>query len=232
MIEKKSINGISYVLGQYMTPIDLTKTLVDKIEITDGTVYIEPGFGTANFIKSLNEKSVSYSDIVGCELDTELFNLSSDLPFTKTNINFYDWKFSTDKKIVFFGNPPFRTPALSLQTHKEFVKTICKKYGIKGIREEAVFFFLRCLEIIEDGPKGGEIHFILPQTILTNNSKFYKNFQKLISDRFDVISCQEIPDRSEEHTSELQSRVDISYAVFCLKKKTRTRWLKIGRAHV
>src|ERR1044071_10388123 len=26
--------------------------------------------------------------------------------------------------------------------------------------------------------------------------------------------------RSEEHTSELQSRVDISYAVFCLKKNT------------
>src|ERR1044071_3490255 len=26
--------------------------------------------------------------------------------------------------------------------------------------------------------------------------------------------------RSEEHTSELQSRVDISYAAFCLKKKT------------
>src|ERR1044071_10064820 len=29
-------------------------------------------------------------------------------------------------------------------------------------------------------------------------------------------------DRSEEHTSELQSRVDISYAVFCLKKKHTT----------
>src|ERR1044071_1375978 len=27
--------------------------------------------------------------------------------------------------------------------------------------------------------------------------------------------------RSEEHTSELQSRVDISYAVFCLKKKAK-----------
>src|ERR1043166_10346874 len=27
--------------------------------------------------------------------------------------------------------------------------------------------------------------------------------------------------RSEEHTSELQSRFGISYAVFCLKKKTR-----------
>src|SRR3546814_3978778 len=29
-------------------------------------------------------------------------------------------------------------------------------------------------------------------------------------------------DRSEEHTSELQSLMRISYAVFCLKKKTRS----------
>src|SRR3546814_1830278 len=32
----------------------------------------------------------------------------------------------------------------------------------------------------------------------------------------------EEPQRSEEHTSELQSLMRISYAVFCLKKKTRT----------
>src|SRR3546814_4131975 len=30
------------------------------------------------------------------------------------------------------------------------------------------------------------------------------------------------PSRSEEHTSELQSLMRISYAVFCLKKKTKT----------
>src|SRR3546814_2106931 len=30
------------------------------------------------------------------------------------------------------------------------------------------------------------------------------------------------PGRSEEHTSELQSLMRISYAVFCLKKKTNT----------
>src|SRR3546814_2313696 len=30
-------------------------------------------------------------------------------------------------------------------------------------------------------------------------------------------------DRSEEHTSELQSLMRISYAVFCLKKKTKKR---------
>src|SRR3546814_2606358 len=31
-----------------------------------------------------------------------------------------------------------------------------------------------------------------------------------------------VPARSEEHTSELQSLMRISYAVFCLKKKTKT----------
>src|SRR3546814_4747801 len=34
---------------------------------------------------------------------------------------------------------------------------------------------------------------------------------------FDVVAAQT---RSEEHTSELQSLMRISYAVFCLKKKT------------
>src|SRR3546814_18697827 len=33
----------------------------------------------------------------------------------------------------------------------------------------------------------------------------------------------ERPARSEEHTSELQSLMRISYAVFCLKKKTHTK---------
>src|SRR3546814_7052879 len=33
----------------------------------------------------------------------------------------------------------------------------------------------------------------------------------------------EVPPRSEEHTSELQSLMRISYAVFCLKKKHKAR---------
>src|SRR3546814_1601327 len=33
--------------------------------------------------------------------------------------------------------------------------------------------------------------------------------------------CQSLRKRSEEHTSELQSLMRISYAVFCLKKKTK-----------
>src|SRR3546814_7165447 len=42
-----------------------------------------------------------------------------------------------------------------------------------------------------------------------------------ITDR--VLTCYRIGDRSEEHTSELQSLMRISYAVFCLKKKEPQR---------
>src|SRR3546814_1118381 len=37
---------------------------------------------------------------------------------------------------------------------------------------------------------------------------------------------EEFADRSEEHTSELQSLMRISYAVFCLKKKKTTQTKK------
>src|SRR3546814_4744962 len=37
------------------------------------------------------------------------------------------------------------------------------------------------------------------------------------------IGLREALERSEEHTSELQSLMRISYAVFCLKKTTRTK---------
>src|ERR1043166_10003685 len=38
--------------------------------------------------------------------------------------------------------------------------------------------------------------------------------------------------RSEEHTSELQSRFGISYAVFCLKKKKTCGGLPTRRSHI
>src|SRR3546814_5914871 len=42
------------------------------------------------------------------------------------------------------------------------------------------------------------------------------------------------PDRSEEHTSELQSLMRISYAVFCLKKKNQIRTMtqSIIQSHI
>src|SRR3546814_4259857 len=47
--------------------------------------------------------------------------------------------------------------------------------------------------------------------------------QRLVRGGHDVVGFDPKPEaRSEEHTSELQSLMRISYAVFCLKKKTHT----------
>src|SRR3546814_3499410 len=44
--------------------------------------------------------------------------------------------------------------------------------------------------------------------------------------------CAENPFRSEEHTSELQSLMRKSYAVFCLKKKTDTKSTQNCKLHI
>src|SRR3546814_4882934 len=46
--------------------------------------------------------------------------------------------------------------------------------------------------------------------------------QRLPTPGYDAVTDATLGDRSEEHTSELQSLMRISYAVFCLKKKTKT----------
>src|SRR3546814_1084263 len=45
---------------------------------------------------------------------------------------------------------------------------------------------------------------------------------------FQVAAAQPLVKRSEEHTSELQSLMRISYAVFCLKKKQQTKRDELG----
>src|SRR3546814_1891362 len=46
-----------------------------------------------------------------------------------------------------------------------------------------------------------------------------------------VVAVGGTRDRSEEHTSELQSLMRISYAVFCLKKKTTKKKKKYTNVH-
>src|SRR3546814_8883079 len=50
-----------------------------------------------------------------------------------------------------------------------------------------------------------------------------------------IVSDERVEDlgiRSEEHTSELQSLMRISYAVFCLKKKKRIRHNRYTTKHI
>src|SRR3546814_3845681 len=45
---------------------------------------------------------------------------------------------------------------------------------------------------------------------------------QIVDIAFEVVQSLDAQHRSEEHTSELQSLMRISYAVFCLKKKKHT----------
>src|SRR3546814_3169931 len=49
---------------------------------------------------------------------------------------------------------------------------------------------------------------------------FYVNYDHLVTGEVTKVRENGATSRSEEHTSELQSLMRISYAVFCLKKKT------------
>src|SRR3546814_9483309 len=46
-----------------------------------------------------------------------------------------------------------------------------------------------------------------------------------------TLSCRRHSLRSEEHTSELQSLMRISYAVFCLKQKTKMKYNRDNQIH-
>src|SRR3546814_2973613 len=51
----------------------------------------------------------------------------------------------------------------------------------------------------------------------------YTTWENFAYGNFDETSYSQLQTRSEEHTSELQSLMRISYAVFCLKKQTNRR---------
>ena len=191
MIEQKSISSIDKFLGQFMTPQNITDDIVSNIDISNESTLIEPSFGTGNFIKSLKKSDIPNKNIFGCELDESLFdNHGLD---NLVNKNFYDYNITSDKPLHFIGNVPFRTPALSLTTHDTIVKSLCKKYRVSGIREEAIFFILKTLELIEKNGKGGRISYIIPKVLLTNNSKFFKTFQSLLDEKFNIINVETLP---------------------------------------
>src|ERR1044071_10243691 len=96
--------------------------------------------------------------------------------------------------------------------------TLCHFTTLFRSQRVSFFFFL----MIRRPPRST----LFPYTTLFRSLEY----DDARSGTFEALKDVIIFKRSEEHTSELQSRVDISYAVFCLKKKNmrtinRTRCL-------
>src|SRR3546814_4149715 len=96
-------------------------------------------------------------------------------------------------------------------------------------RDSFVFFFLR----IRRPPRSTRTDTLFPYTTLFRSFKQALHFQHGLARHDDFVALGDAVGfsgamgqamaigghRSEEHTSELQSLMRISYAVFCLKKK-------------
>src|SRR3546814_6775241 len=87
-----------------------------------------------------------------------------------------------------------------------------------------LFFFL----MIRRPPRSTRTDTLFPYTTLFRSAnvqhqaqKFVRNNPRRLHERRDRHGCAF---RSEEHTSELQSLMRISYAVFCLKKKKKNNY--------
>src|SRR3546814_7602573 len=93
-----------------------------------------------------------------------------------------------------------------------------------------VFLVLRCFFflMIRRPPRSTRTDTLFPYTTLFRSARRVParyRFRGTGPDRFRAF-CRAIR-RSEEHTSELQSLMRISYAVFCWKKKNETITLRI-----
>src|SRR3546814_9314388 len=74
--------------------------------------------------------------------------------------------------------------------------------------------------MIRRPPRSTRTDTLVPYTTLFRSFK-QPLHAKPLSRKARLLFIAEFPNRSEEHTSELQSLMRISYAVFCLKKKKR-----------
>lgn len=201
MLEEKNIQSKKYQLGQFFTPTDLVEDILSQLVI-DAEVIVEPSFGGCGFIEPM-VKAYPNSKVVGIELDEEWYNKGVER-FPTLDLhhkNFYDidseLSFAT-KKVTFIGNVPFRSPAYSLTTHKKYVKQLAHKYGVTGIREEAVFFIIKTADIMITNQYEGGVHYIIPKSLITNDSKFYTQFKKFIKKHFKIVSVFDVePSRFE-----------------------------------
>ena len=191
MITGKDLTNKKNILGQFLTNDKIASFCLDKI-VVDENLIIEPSCGKGIFLDKMRQKYPN-AEILGIELDTEL--IASYLGDEKIiEQNFYDFSEHFSQDICFIGNPPYRTPAYSLRSHSDYIKELVGKYEISGIKEEAVFFIIKTVDLIKESKVGGSIHYILPKSIFTNDSKAYKTFIRFLKANLTLVSVWDVND--------------------------------------
>lgn len=186
----KDISSKQKRLGQFLTPQHIVDFCIGKIDIKYGIV-IEPSCGSGAFLDALRKESPKGCNILGIEIDDDLVKEYHG-PEEILICNFYDFDERIGGDVAFVGNPPFRTPAVSLRSHKEYITKLMADYGIRGIKEEAVFFLVRTVDLIRQSGAKGSLHYILPKSIFQNNSSSYKTFLAFLEKHTKLLQVWDI----------------------------------------
>src|SRR3546814_1389553 len=120
-----------------------------------------------------------------------------------------------------------RRPPRSTRTDTLFPYTTLFRSGLDGRRHSfgGDAELTRTRGTVEgEAPDGAPVHLGLPRR--------HRAPRQLLRDRSEHAVVVRGARRSEEHTSELQSLMRISYAVFCLKKKTNPIHQKTHERHI
>lgn len=182
------------LLGQYNTPEKTVIKLFETIEDFDfeNFDFVEPSFGSGNIIKYVKINH-NFKKIIGYELDTDYEWVKKELGDKNTKLffkNFYDVDLTKNQSPIFyFGNPPYRTPNESSKTHSSVIKKLKKKYFIKGIKEEAVFFILHTIDI---SPDNSQVFYILPKTIFQNPTSAFEGFRNIFKNNVTLKSITDV----------------------------------------
>src|SRR3546814_9162279 len=111
-----------------------------------------------------------------------------------------------------------RLPPRSTRTHHSFPTRRCSYLGAGGSRGLGHRSFVGMCEVVGEPERHQRKH----DAPGCGDGVSIVGASGRGIDEINGVHCEEADDRSEEHTSELKSLMRISYAVFCLKKKTYT----------
>jgi tRNA1(Val) A37 N6-methylase TrmN6 len=187
LAERKAHRDRKRQLGQFMTPVDLARLVVGRLELTAQTRVLEPSFGDGSFLIAVIERLMSIGEgtpaarleriltkqLFGVEIDAELAakavaNLESrwwPLPDHSNLLvgDFFSTEFFHESFDLVLGNPPYGgtfDPAIEDRLDRAYGRWD----GHKLKKETYAFFIARALDLL--APQGA-LCFISSDTFTT-----------------------------------------------------------------
>lgn len=192
-VTNKDVASQNKLLGQYFTPTKVVEFCLSQERI-HSQIIVEPSCGEGVWLDPIREHTNQGAQIIALELDQNVLGRYDGKEIIQ-NINFYDFNQQFTQAVHFVGNPPHRSPAYSLTTHKQYVKKLRSKYGVNGVREESVLFILKTFDLLKT--TGGWFSYILPRAIFQNNSKVFTSFTNFLKVNTRLVSVYDLPPQFE-----------------------------------